>query len=76
MPIFFFSGVHDYQTPVSLSDQWFGQINAPHKELIHFEESAHIVVSEEPGKVLVALVNKVLPFAQNISAKEDGNKSA
>ena len=65
VPIFFFSGRHDYQTPVTLSDEWFSQIEAPHKELIHFEESAHIVVSEEPGKVLVNLVNKVLPFCQN-----------
>ena len=67
VPIFFFTGSHDYQTPVSLSDQWFGQISAPYKELIHFEESAHIVVNEEPGKMLVALVNKVLPFSQAIA---------
>lgn len=65
VPIFFFTGAHDYQTPVSLSDQWFSQINAPYKELLHFEESAHIIVNEEPGKLLVALVNKVLPFAKD-----------
>jgi len=64
VPIFFFSGRHDYQTPVTLSDAWFEKIKAPYKELVHFEESAHIVVREEPGKVLVNLVNKVLPFAQ------------
>ena len=64
VPIFFFTGVHDYQTPVTLSDRWFDKINAPYKELVHFEESAHIIINEEPGKLLVALVNKVLPFAQ------------
>ena len=63
VPIFFFTGRHDWQTPVSLSDQWFDEISAPHKELIHFEESAHCVINEEPGKFLVALVNKVLPMA-------------
>ena len=65
VPIFFFTGSHDYQTPVSLSDQWFSEINAPHKELVHFEESAHIIINEEPGKLLVTLVNKVLPFTKN-----------
>ena len=65
VPIFFFTGTHDWHTPVSLSDQWFNTINAPYKELVHFDESSHIVVNEEPGKFLMALVTKVLPFAQN-----------
>ena len=65
VPIFFFTGRHDWQTPVTLSDQWFSEIEAPHKELIHFEKSAHIVSAEEPGKFLMELINKVLPFSQN-----------
>ena len=64
VPVFFFTGRHDWQTPVSLSDQWFEKIDAPYKELLHFENSSHIVINEEPGKFLVALVEKVLPFAQ------------
>lgn len=68
-PIFFFSGVHDWQTPVSLSDQWFSQINTTHKELLHFQESSHFIFNEEPGKVLIALVNKVLPYAQEQSVE-------
>ena len=64
LPIFFFTGDHDWQTPKVLSDQWFEQIKAPHKELISFNESSHVVINEEPGKFLMALVNKVLPFAQ------------
>ena len=65
VPIFFFSGSHDWHTPITLSDQWFHEIQAPYKELIHFEESAHVIVNEEPGKILMALINKVLPFADN-----------
>ena len=64
VPIFFFSGAHDWQTPIALSDQWFSQIEAPHKELVHFQESSHFVVNEEPGKFLTALVSQVLPFAE------------
>ena len=65
VPIFFFTGAHDWHTPKVLSDKWFEQIEAPHKELVVFEESCHFVVNEEPGKVITALVTKVLPFAQN-----------
>ena len=73
VPIFFFSGAHDWHTPISLSDKWFGHIKAPYKELIHFEESSHFVVNEEPGKFLIALVNSVLPFAQDGITRVDNN---
>lgn len=61
VPIFFFSGSHDWQTPVTLSDRWFSNLSAPHKELVHFKESSHFIVNEEPGRFLVELVTKVLP---------------
>ena len=64
VPIYFFTGAHDWHTPRSLSDAWFEQISAPHKELIHFEESSHCVMNEEPGKFLLALVTQVLPWAK------------
>ena len=73
VPIFFFTGAHDWQTPRLLSDKWFSQIIAPYKELIHFEESSHMIVNEEPGKVLMALVNKVLPCAQAGTDREVNN---
>ena len=64
VPIFFFTGSHDWQTPVTLSDKWFSEITSPYKELVHFEESSHCVINEEPGRFLIGLVNKVLPFAK------------
>ena len=70
VPIFFFTGTHDWQTPVVLSDKWFQDINAPFKELVHFKESSHAVLNEEPGKLLITLVNKVLPFAQDETKKD------
>lgn len=70
VPIFFFTGAHDWHSPRVLSDDWFKRISAPHKELVHFEESAHGVLGEEPGKFLIALVNKVLPFAKNALGKQ------
>lgn len=69
-PIFFFTGSHDWHSPRVLSDDWFSQIEAPHKELIHFENSCHFIFNEEPGKMLVELVNKVLPFRESCSQQE------
>lgn len=63
-PIFFFNGAHDWHIPYTLADQWFQKIEAPYKEQVWFEKSAHFVMQEEPGKLLVALVNKVLPMAR------------
>lgn len=65
VPIFFFSGRHDYQTPTTLSEQWFSKIEAPHKAVVYFENSCHMIFNEEPGKMLTTLVNQVLPFAQS-----------
>jgi pimeloyl-ACP methyl ester carboxylesterase len=64
VPIFFFTGSHDWHVARSLTEGWFNQIQAPQKELVWFEESAHAVPTDEPGKFLVALVTKVLPVAQ------------
>ena len=64
VPIFFFTGAHDWQTPKVLSDKWFGKIKAPYKELVSFEDSCHVIINEEPGKFLVALVRGILPLSK------------
>ena len=64
VPIFVFQGEHDWQTPTTLVKPWFEKIVAPHKAYIAFADSAHIIITEEPGKFLHELVEKVRPFAQ------------
>ena len=73
VPVFFFTGLHDWHTPRVLSDRWFGQIESPHKELVHFKESCHFIVNEEPGRFLTALVEKVLPIAETEHGRETNN---
>ena len=63
VPMFIFQGEHDWQTPTTLVKPWFAKLEAPHKEYIAFENSAHIVFSEEAGKYLYEMVNRVRPFA-------------
>lgn len=59
VPILFFTGAHDWQTPGILSSRWFEQISAPRKAIIEFEDSSHVVVNEEPGRFLVELLRHV-----------------
>lgn len=63
VPIFIFQGDHDLQTPTTLVKEWFPTLNAPYKEYVAFEDSAHSVYNEEPAKYILTLVNEVRPFA-------------
>lgn len=64
VPILIMQGRYDRGTSSPLVDEWFSQVRAPQKKLVWFEESSHMVYEEEPGKLLVALVNEVLPLAR------------
>ena len=47
-----------------LVEAWLQQVSAPYKQGIWFERSAHLIPFEEPGKLLLSLVQQVLPVAQ------------
>ncbi|GLK51643.1 alpha/beta fold hydrolase [Maricaulis virginensis] len=64
-PVVFFAGRHDLTTPSDLVEAWYRRLEAPSKELVWFEHSAHLSPIEEPGRTLVALVQHVLPLTQN-----------
>jgi pimeloyl-ACP methyl ester carboxylesterase len=61
VPVFFCAGRNDYQTPAVLVKQYYHQLQAPHKELIWFEQSAHSPLFEEPEKFNVLLIDRILP---------------
>jgi pimeloyl-ACP methyl ester carboxylesterase len=62
VPIFFFEGTHDQQTPIELAEQYFDSIVAPHKEFVRFEGCHHFVVMNRPDDFLRELVLRVLPL--------------
>jgi pimeloyl-ACP methyl ester carboxylesterase len=62
-PIIMFEGRHDLTTPSQVTADWMTRVQAPSKKLIWFENSAHMMEVEEPGKVLVHLVQDVRPIA-------------
>lgn len=62
-PIVIFNGRHDETVSSKVTADWFAHVNAPAKKLIWFENSAHMMQIEEPGKVLIHLVEDVRPFS-------------
>jgi proline iminopeptidase len=63
VPMIFLMGRHDLHTSYASARALFDRIEAPHKRFITFERSAHMVMFEEPGRFLLALVTEVLPLA-------------
>jgi pimeloyl-ACP methyl ester carboxylesterase len=62
VPIFFFQGSHDQQTPIELAEQYLDSIVAPHKELVRFEGCHHFVVMNRPDAFLRELLARVRPL--------------
>jgi pimeloyl-ACP methyl ester carboxylesterase len=63
-PIIIFNGRHDDTVSAEVTADWFARVRAPVKKLIWFENSAHMMQIEEPGRVLVHLVEDVRPLAE------------
>lgn len=63
MPYYIFQGRHDNNTPSALVQSYFDSIQAPDKELIWFEHSAHGPMAEEPEKYKKLLREKLLQWA-------------
>ncbi|MCD2514771.1 alpha/beta hydrolase [Massilia sp. G4R7] len=64
IPVVMFLGRHDYTTPAAPTVAWMEKVDAPYKRVVWFERSAHMVPWEEPGKLLVSLIEVVRPLAK------------
>ncbi len=62
-PLIIFAGRHDETTPSSLAKRWFDRVSAPNKHFVWFENSAHMIWAEEPGRVLAHLIEDARPLA-------------
>jgi pimeloyl-ACP methyl ester carboxylesterase len=63
VPMLQFLGRHDFTTPTAPVERWIERVIAPSKDVVWFENSAHLCMLEEPGKFVVSLVNLALPHA-------------
>jgi pimeloyl-ACP methyl ester carboxylesterase len=65
LPVIILQGRHDRATSAALVAAWFDRVRAPSKRIVWFADSAHMAHEEEPGKMLVSLVNLVRPLARD-----------
>lgn len=56
LPVYFCMGRHDYMTPSEVAYNYYEQLEAPHKQFVWFEESAHFPHFEEQEKFHAFLV--------------------
>ena len=63
-PLLLFAGRHDFNVNSEVAAEWLSKVNAPSKRLVWFEHSAHLPMTEEPGKFLVSLVLYARPIAE------------
>ena len=62
-PLILLLGRHDINVSSTVAAEWFASVKAPSKQLVWFERSGHHITSEEPGKLLMALVTYARPIA-------------
>ncbi len=60
VPVYFFAGRRDYNTPFELVERYAEALEAPHKEMVWFERSAHSPNLEEPDLFQAEMVSRVL----------------
>jgi pimeloyl-ACP methyl ester carboxylesterase len=64
IPVYFCLGRHDYEVPSVLSAKYFASLQAPSKQLVWFESSAHMPYVEEKEKFERFMIDVVLPAIQ------------
>jgi pimeloyl-ACP methyl ester carboxylesterase len=63
IPVFFFTGREDWNTPFALTEEWAASLTAPHVELVWFDGVGHVPPLEAPEAFQARLVEKLTPFA-------------
>jgi pimeloyl-ACP methyl ester carboxylesterase len=64
-PLIIFAGRYDVNVNSEVAAEWFAKVKAPSKQFVWFENSAHLPMTEEPGKFLISLVR----YARSIAEK-------
>ena len=57
VPIYFFLGRHDINAPISLVENYLNVLEAPHKEIIWFENSGHSPWINESDRFVRELIS-------------------
>jgi pimeloyl-ACP methyl ester carboxylesterase len=75
VPVFFFLGLHDFNTPSQLAAQYLDRLDAPLKRSAWFKKSAHFPFFEEPERFHEELL-QATQAAAAFWSKESSSKGA
>ena len=64
LPAYFFAGKYDYNTPSSLAEDYLNTLSAPHKALIWFPESSHLMNVTDSARYQDVLIKEVFPHSR------------
>ncbi len=64
VPVYFLIGRHDVNAPVKLVEEYIQVLDAPHKEIVWFEQSGHTPWVNESDEFVRVMVEKVLAETQ------------
>ena len=65
VPVYFLIGRHDINAPVTLTEQYYEVLDAPHKQIVWFEHSGHTPWVSESERFVQVMVDTVLAETQN-----------
>ena len=68
-PIVFLLGRHDWQVPAIVAARYFDRIEARHKRVVWFEQSAHNPPFEEPALFNRTLVDVLEPLVHSVDGR-------
>jgi pimeloyl-ACP methyl ester carboxylesterase len=63
VPLFFFEGTEDRNTPIEPAEQYFAELKAPSKEFVRFEGADHFFPMNHSRAFLRELLSRVRPLA-------------
>jgi pimeloyl-ACP methyl ester carboxylesterase len=64
VPVYFLIGRHDINAPVTLTEEYYELLDAPHKEIVWFEHSGHTPWVHESERFVQVMVDTVLAQTQ------------
>jgi pimeloyl-ACP methyl ester carboxylesterase len=64
VPVYLFTGRHDWNTPFPLIEEWAARLEAPHVEIVWFEGTGHVPPIEAPEEFQRRLIEKLTPLAR------------
>ncbi|MFP3152947.1 alpha/beta hydrolase [Lachnospiraceae bacterium ZAX-1] len=62
MPVFYVIGENDYQTPIILSEAFFGEINAPVKQFFTIPRAGHMTMTDNKTEFTRVLLEEIAPL--------------